>query len=53
MRDDLSACRDIAELEKIVRRIGDEIEQVAHRLITEEGPKTQTRVAEILEELRE
>ena len=33
--------------------IGDEIEQVAHRLITEEGPKTQTRVAEILEELRE
>jgi len=32
--------------------IGDEIEQVAHRLITEEGPKTQTRVAEILDELR-
>ena len=32
--------------------IGDEIEIVAQRLITEEGPKTQTRVAEILEELR-
>lgn len=32
--------------------IGDEIERVAERLISEEGPKTQTRVAEILEELR-
>ena len=32
--------------------VGDEIERVAQRLISEEGPKTQTRVAEILEELR-
>ena len=32
--------------------IGNEIERVAERLISEEGPKTQTRVAEILEELR-
>ena len=32
--------------------IGDEIERVAERLISEEGPKTQTRVAEILGELR-
>ena len=32
--------------------MGDEIEIVAQRIITEEGPKTQTRVAEILEELR-
>ena len=32
--------------------IGDEIERVAQQLISEEGPKTQTRVAEILEELR-
>ena len=32
--------------------IGDEIEIVAQRLITEEGPKTQTRVAELLEDLR-
>jgi hydroxymethylglutaryl-CoA reductase len=32
--------------------VGDEIERVAERLISEEGPKTQTRVAEILEELR-
>lgn len=33
--------------------IGEEIEKVAQRLIAEEGPKTQTRVAEILEEMRE
>ena len=32
--------------------VGNEIERVAERLISEEGPKTQTRVAEILEELR-
>ncbi|MDP6866824.1 MAG: hydroxymethylglutaryl-CoA reductase, degradative [Candidatus Poseidoniaceae archaeon] len=32
--------------------VGDEIERVAQQLISEEGPKTQTRVAEILEELR-
>ena len=32
--------------------IGDEIERVAQQLISEEGPKTQTRVAEILEALR-
>ena len=32
--------------------IGDEIERVAQQLISEDGPKTQTRVAEILEEMR-
>ena len=32
--------------------IGDEIEKVAQLLISEEGHKTQTRVAEILEEVR-
>ncbi|CAI8299125.1 MAG: 3-hydroxy-3-methylglutaryl-coenzyme A reductase [Candidatus Poseidoniaceae archaeon] len=33
--------------------VGEEIEKVAQQLIAEEGPKTQTRVAEILESLRE
>jgi len=32
--------------------IGDEIERVAQQLISEDGPKTQTRVAEILEDMR-
>ena len=32
--------------------IGDEIERVAQQLISEDGPKTQTRVAEILKEMR-
>jgi len=32
--------------------IGDEIERVAQQLISEDGPKTQTRVAEILEGMR-
>jgi hypothetical protein len=32
--------------------VGDEIEKVAQKLISEEGHKTQTRVAEILEEIR-
>ncbi len=32
--------------------VGNEIEKVAQLLISEEGPKTQTRVAEILEKLR-
>jgi hydroxymethylglutaryl-CoA reductase len=33
--------------------VGEEIEKVAQQLIAEEGPKTQTRVAEILKSLRE
>ena len=33
--------------------VGEEIEKVAQQLIAEQGPKTQTRVAEILKELRE
>ncbi len=33
--------------------VGEEIEKVAQQLIAEEGPKTQTRVAEILKALRE
>ena len=33
--------------------VGEEIEKVAQRLISEDGPKTQTRVAEILKALRE
>lgn len=33
--------------------VGEEIETVAQQLIAEEGPKTQTRVAEILKALRE
>ena len=33
--------------------VGEEIEKVAQQLISEEGPKTQTRVAEILKSLRE
>ncbi len=33
--------------------VGEEIEKVAQQLIAEEGPKTQTRVAEILKELRD
>ncbi|MGB1365313.1 MAG: hydroxymethylglutaryl-CoA reductase, degradative [Candidatus Poseidoniaceae archaeon] len=32
--------------------IGDEIERVAQQLISEDGPKTQTRVAEILQDMR-
>ena len=32
--------------------VGDEIERVAQQLITEDGPKTQTRVAEILKQHR-
>lgn len=33
--------------------VGEEIEKVAQQLIAEEGPKTQTRVAEILKALRD
>ena len=33
--------------------VGEEIEKVAQQLIAEQGPKTQTRVAEILKALRE
>ena len=33
--------------------VGEEIEKVAQQLIVEEGPKTQTRVAEILKALRD
>ena len=33
--------------------VGEEIEKVAQGLISEDGPKTQTRVAEILKALRE
>ena len=33
--------------------VGEEIEKVAQQLIAEEGPKTQTRVAEILKSLRD
>ena len=33
--------------------VGEEIEKVAQQLIAEDGPKTQTRVAEILKTLRE